>query len=253
MKDKDKNEVKSFRPKIFFSPRERHPLLEPNKLSSKKCNSIKQENKKRCATSYNISNSKNNLSKFNNSSKSNINKINPIITNILDDNYKLKDDLKFRFNIIYNIINNFKKKKKIKFKKNDLDIGKIRKNLKLNNVPSIVDEVDVVMNNVKKLENILKKNDIYLLRKVAKTVIREDKLANRIFVYENNPLHIKFEKMQERRNAIKNENQEMDIEENMAEEERNEMVNLFKDDKPDFFKEEYLSTLIKRYRSLNVK
>ena len=45
----------------------------------------------------------------------------------------------------------------------------------------------------------------------------------------------------------------MDIEENMAEEERNEMVNLFKDDKPDFFKEEYLSTLIKRYRSLNVK
>ena len=123
----------------------------------------------------------------------------------------------------------------------------------MNNVPSIVDEVDVVMNNVKKLENILKKNDIYLLRKVAKTVIREDKLANRIFVYENNPLHIKFEKMQERRNAIKNENQEMDIEENMAEEERNEMVNLFKDDKPDFFKEEYLSTLIKRYRSLNVK
>ena len=120
-------------------------------------------------------------------------------------------------------------------------------------MPSIVDEVDVVMNNVKKLENILRKKDVDELRKVAKTVIREDTLANKVFIYESNPLHIKTEKLYQNRNLIKNKNKDIENEGTVAQQERNQMISLFKNDKPDFFNEDYLSNLIKRYKSLNAK
>jgi hypothetical protein len=40
---------------------------------------------------------------------------------------------------------------------------------------------------------------------------------------------------------------------NLNQQERVEMIRLFKNDGPDFFNEDYLSSLIKRYKTLNVK
>ena len=261
LKFNENSELKSLKHRIIFSPKQRHPSLgssirSPKKyytINQKNQNSSTQNNKKRCKTATHTIHSNNNISESYNISKSNKKKINPLIMNLLNDNYKLKDELKFGFSIISNMINDFKNKKKIKTNKKEVNIEKLRKELNLKNMPSIVDEVDVVMNNVKKLENILRKKDVDELRKVAKTVIREDTLANKVFIYESNPLHIKTEKLYQNRNLIKNKNKDIENEGTVAQQERNQMISLFKNDKPDFFNEDYLSNLIKRYKSLNAK
>ena len=259
-KENDKEDIISIRHKVTFSPIQRHPKLETEKNLFKIYNTINQEKKIRIKTAYNISGRTKNDTNTNESisfSKSSRNKIYPLIKNLLDNNYKLKDDLKFGFNIITNMINDFKMKKKMKIIKNELNIDKLRKDLKLFNVGSFVDEVDVVMNNVNKMEKIMRKKDINMLRKVAKSVIREDKLANKNLIYENNPLHVKIKKISDRRNLIKtkdkDEKNKDEEKENMVIEERAEMIKLFKNDGPDFNNEEYLSNLIKRYKSLKVK
>ena len=114
-----------------------------------------------------------------------------------------------------------------------------------------MDEVDVVMNNVKRMEKLVKKKDIYFLRKVAKTVIREDKLANKNLVFNNNTINAKLKKIYDRR--TKTNNKDENENENLERQQRIEMIKLFKNDGPDFFSENYLSNLIKRYRTLKVK
>ena len=253
-KDDDKKNIISLRHKITYSPIQSYLKTDPNNTLYKKFNTINNEIKIRCKTSHNISYiSKNNLNSNNNSSlaKSSINKMYPLIENIknlLNDNYKLKDDLKFEYNIITNKINDFKKKKKMKVIKNELNIDKLRKDLNLINVNPIVDEVDVLMNNVKKMEKIMRKKDINLLMKVAKTVIREDKLANRYLIYRNNPLLLLKMRKQNKKKVFDDEEKG-----NLIIKERNEMFKLFKNDGPDFNNEEYLSNLIKRYKSMKIK
>ena len=217
--------------------------------------SYKKESKKRCNTAYNYKNSKKDISESFNNSRSQKKKIYPLLTNLLDENNKLREDIKLGFNIITNMINDFKRKKKPKVVNTDLDIEKLRKDLKLNDMGQYVDEVDVIMNNVKKMERIIKKKDVNLLRQVAKTVIREDILANKNMVYENNPLTTRLTKIYERRSKIENvnKNDDDDDEVNEDKKEKIEMLRLFKKDKPDFFNEEYLANLIKRYKSLKVK
>ena len=253
-KDDDKKNIISLRHKITYSPIQSYLKTDPNNTLYKKFNTINNEIKIRCKTSHNISYiSKNNFNSNNNSSlaKSSINKMYPLIENIknlLNDNYKLKDDLKFEYNIITNKINDFKKKKKMKVIKNELNIDKLRKDLNLINVNPIVDEVDVLMNNVKKMEKIMRKKDINLLMKVAKTVIREDKLANRYLIYRNNPLLLLKMRKQNKKKVFDDEEKG-----NLIIKERNEMFKLFKNDGPDFNNEEYLSNLIKRYKSMKIK
>ena len=215
----------------------------------------KKESKNRCNTAYNLKKSKNDISDSFNNSRSQRKKIYPLLTNLLDENNKLREDIKLGFNIITNMINDFKRKKKPKIVNSELNIEKLRKDLKLNDMGQFVDEVDVVMNNVKKMEGIIKKKDVNLLRQVAKTVIREDMLANKNMVYENNPLTSRLKKIYERRSKIENVNKNDDDDEevNQDKKEKIEMIRLFKNDKPDFFNEEYLSNLIKRYKSLKVK
>ena len=217
--------------------------------------STKKEKTKRCQTAYIVNSSKNNIYDFNNISKSKRKKkIYPLLMDLLDDNYKLKEDLKLGFNIITNMINDFKKTKKAKVIKNELNIRKLREDLKLIKVPPVVDEIDVVMNNVNKMEGLMRKKDIDMLRKVAKTIIREDILANKNMIYENNPLTTR--KIYEKRGIDDNDNNKIideDDGETLAEQERAEMLRLFKNDKPDFCNEEYLAHLIKRIRSLKVK
>ena len=231
--------------------------LPPKFFSTKKDKEKEKEKekKKRCQTANNVSRLKNEINDINNMSKSKRNKkIYPLLMNLLDDNYKLKEDLQLGFNIITNMINDFKKTKKAKVVKNELNIRKLREDLKLIKVAPVVDEIDVVMKNVNKMEGLMRKKDIDMLRKVAKTVIREDILANKNMIYENNPLTTR--KIYERKGNDDNDNNKINDEddgETLAEQERAEMLRLFKNDKPDFCNEEYLAHLIKRIRSLKVK
>lgn len=217
--------------------------------------SYKKESKKRCNTAYILKKPKNEISEGFNNSRLQSKKIYPLLSNLLDENNKLREDIKLGFNIITSKINDFKKKKKPKVVKSVLNIEKLRKDLKLNDMGQYVDEVDVIMNNVKKMERIIKKKDVNFLRQVAKTVIREDMLANKNMVYENNPLTTRLKKIYERRNKIENVNKnDKDEEEvNLDKKEKIEMIRLFKHDRPDFFNEEYLTSLIKRYKSLKIK
>jgi hypothetical protein len=148
------------------------------------------------------------------------------------------------------MINDYKKCQRKRIPKNEVDIEKIRKELKLNNSNNnIIDEIDIVMNNVKKMEKLIKKKDVYFLRKVAKTVLREDMLTNKNILFDNS-LNAKLKRLGDRKKkGINQEEKEV----NLNQQERVEMIRLFKNDKPDFFNEEYLSNLIKRYKSLKIK
>ena len=254
LKDNDNNifktiiNIKNRKNNLFtFSPKQRYITLEPNIIVPRKYNFSPQDFKHRCKTANNITHFRNDTK---NRNKSNRKKFFPLLRNLLNDNYNLKNDLKFGFNIINNMINDFKKVPKKKDVKNELNIEKIRKELKLNNSNNVIDEVDVVMNNVKKMEKLVKKKDVFFLRNIAKTVLREDKLANKNLLFDNNSLNAKLKKLCERKN--KNNIQD-ESEVNLDQQERIEMIRLFKNDGPDFFNEDYLSSLIKRYKTMNVK
>ena len=254
IKEYNKNNYKTLSKRnmnlITFSPKQRHSSLGNNLFLPRKNSSsakylyrrLKTANKTSCFKSSTIENK--------NSINSKGKKFYPILKSLLKENYNLKNDLKLGFNIITNMINDFKNNPKKKVNKSELNIEKLRKELNLNNINNMVDEIDVVMNNVKKMEKLIKKKDIYFLRRVAKTVIREDKLANKNLVFDNNSINAKLKKIYDRKNKINNQEE---IEENLDELERKEMIRLFKNDGPDFFSEEYLSDLIKRYKTMKVK
>ena len=244
-----KNMLKRRNNLFIFSPKERHPSLESNLLLSKKYNYSQKSVRNRCKTASN--NIDNFIKEYNSINKTKKKKFFPLIKDLLNDNYNLKYDLKLGFNIINNMINDFKKSPKKKDEKIELDINKIRKDLKLNNMNNVVDEIDVVMNNVRKMEKLVKKKDIYLLRNVAKTVLREDILANKNLLFDNNSLNSKLMKIYERKNKNTNPDDEMD--ENSERQQKIEMIKLFKNDGPDFCNENYLASLIKRYKTLKIK
>lgn len=258
-----------------FSPKLRNHQNEKNLIFPQKQNfSSKDLHTKRCKTANqkiyiknnpneysntegnsnlnSITNTYSNINTKSNSNITNKKKFFPILKNLLDDNYNLKKDLKLGFNIITNMVNDFKENKKKKVVKNEINIEKIRKELKLYNINNVIDEIDVVMNNVRKMEKLVKKKDIYLLRQVAKGVIREDKLANKNLVFDNNNINTKLKKLYERKNKNNNQDSERDGT-NLDEQERNEIKNLFKNDGPDFNSETYLANLIKRYKTMKVK
>ena len=243
-KEDDENIYKSVfnsRKNIFstFSPKQRHISFEQN-LSLQKRNNFSPGY--RCNTANNISLYKNRTKRKN---------IFPLLKNLLNDNYSLKHDLKFGFNIINNMINDYKKIPKKKKKNIEVNIEKIRKELKLNiSNSNVIDEIDVVMNNVKKMEKLIKKKDVYFLRNIAKTVLREDMLANKNLLFDNNSLIAKLKQIGEtRKKGINKEENDA----NLNQQERVEMIKLFKNDGPDFFSTDYLSSLIKRYKTLHVK
>ena len=96
-----KNNIITFSPKLRYSHYKQNLILLKNTFSSKELN-------KRCKTAsyktYLTNNSNDNF----NSKLSKGKKIYPLLKNLLDDNYNLKRDLKLGFNIITNMINDFK-------------------------------------------------------------------------------------------------------------------------------------------------
>ena len=121
----------------------------------------------------------------------------------------------------------------------------------LNKINPIIRESDIIVKNEKKMEKKIRKEDAHILRKIVNIVLQEDRLANRNAVYNSNSLNSKLKKIMERRIKTINTN-EFD-EYNEPENDKIEMLKLFKKDNPDFFNIKHLSNLIKRYKTMKVK
>ena len=175
-------------------------------------------------------------------------KVSFILKKFYRDNCLLKKDLKFGINIISSHLKDYKKESKKKNKETNLDIAKIREELNLNKISPIIKESDILLKNEKKMEKKIRKENIYILRKVVNTVLQEDRLTNKNTIYNNNSLNSKLKKIFERK--IKNRNV-LDLDD--SEDENVQMLKLFKKDAPDFFNISHLSNLIKRYKTMKIK
>ena len=112
----------------------------------------------------------------------------------------------------------------------------------------IIRESDIIIKNDKKIEKIIRKEDAVFLKRVVNTVLQEDRLANKNFVYNSDSLSSKLKKILERK--IKDRNIIENIE---PEEEKKQIFKLFKNDQPNFFNINHLSNLIKRYKTMKIK
>lgn len=197
----------------------------------------------------------NSKSKMNNLKTENNNvdrkKISFILKKLLKDSYSLKNELKIGINIISSQLNDYKKQPKNKNTEINVDIGKLRKELNLIKINPVVRESDVVVKNEKKMEKKIRKEDTAILREIVNTVLQEDRLVSRNAVFNNNSLNSKLKKIMERKIKSRNvlENEDKDEEEN----EKIQIIKLFKKDNPDFFNIKHLSNLIKRYKTLKIK
>ena len=171
-----------------------------------------------------------------------------ILKNLLEENYSLKNDLQFRINLMSSQLQDYKKQPKKKPEEINLDIRKIRKELKLDKLTSIIKESEIIVRNEKKMEKKLKKEDASILRGVVNKILQEDRLINKEIVINTNSLNNKLKKILERR--VKH----MEINENDDDEnDKVQILKLFKDDNPDFFNMNHLSNLIKRYKTMKIK
>lgn len=175
-------------------------------------------------------------------------KIYLILKNLLKETYSLNDDLKVGINIISSHLNDYKKRPIKKDSEIGLDLEKIRKDLNLNKINTIIKESDIVLKNEKIMEKKVRKEDVIFLRKIVNIVLQEDRLANKNYVYNNNSLGSKLKKIMERK--MKNRNI---FEPDEPGEEKKELIKLFKADSPDFFNIRHLSNLIKRYKTMKIK
>ena len=175
-------------------------------------------------------------------------RISLILRNLLKDNYSLKNDLKFSINLLSSQLKDYKKPEKKKPEELNLDIRKIRKELKLDKLSPIIKESDIMIRNELKMERKLRKEDALILREVVNKILQEDRLINKEVVINNNSLNNKLKKILERR--VKpmgiNENEE-------PESDKFQILKLFKNDNPDFFNMRHLSNLIKRYKTMKIK
>ena len=104
---------------------------------------------------------------------------------IIDNGDKLKTELKQKYKSIIKQIEE-EKRPISKIKKNrDIDINRIRKELKLNKRGEGIDENKLIMKNVDKLQKSLPKTHVDLMRSIAKIVINEDRMRHKPLVYDN--------------------------------------------------------------------
>ena len=175
-------------------------------------------------------------------------KISTILKNLLEENYSLKNDLQFGINLMSSQLQDYKRQPKKKPEEINIDIRKIRKELKLDKLTSIIKESEIIVRNEKKMEKKLKKEDASILRGVVNKILQEDRLINKEIVINNNSLNNRLKKILERR--VKH----MEINENDDDEnDKVQILKLFKDDNPNFFNMNHLSNLIKRYKTMKIK
>ena len=97
-----------------------------------------------------------------------------IINNKIKKNYSLYKHPKEK-NIIFDILTDDK-----------MDLEKIRKNLKLKDSKGIngsINEIQLMENNVKKMENLITKKGINIIRSIVKGMIKEDRILHKRLIY----------------------------------------------------------------------
>jgi hypothetical protein len=97
-----------------------------------------------------------------------------IINNTIKKNYSLHKHPKEK-NIIVDIL-----------KDDKMDLEKLRNNLKLKDSRGIngsINEIQLMENNVKKMENLITKKGINIIRSIVKGMIKEDKILHKSLIY----------------------------------------------------------------------
>ena len=97
-----------------------------------------------------------------------------IINNTIKKNYSLHKHPKEK-NIIFDIFNDDK-----------MDLEKLRNNLKLKDSKGIngsINEIQLMENNLKKMENLITKKGINIIRSIVKGMIKEDKILHKSLIY----------------------------------------------------------------------
>ena len=97
-----------------------------------------------------------------------------IINNTIKKNYSLYKHPKEK-NIIVDIL-----------KDDKMDLEKLRNNLNLKDSKGIngsINEIQLMENNVKKMENLITKKGINIIRSIVKGMIKEDKILHKSLIY----------------------------------------------------------------------
>ena len=118
-----------------------------------------------------------------------------IINSILNNNYSVKEKPRLKI----------KKRESFKYKK--FDWMKVRDELKLkrtNGLLANIDEIELLENDLKKMEKKLSKKRFNIVLSVAKGILRQDRLLNKQLIYnvgfDNRQYRIKYFKLYERLN-----------------------------------------------------
>ena len=91
------------------------------------------------------------------------------------------------------------KKRKIKNKKKTIDLNKVRKEINLYNISSYLNESNIILKGVKRIEKLLtSKKEKNIARAVAQKVINEDILVNNYFDFDNT-YSIRMQRLAERK------------------------------------------------------
>ena len=163
------------------------------------------EYKERCessnkSSSYKLKNSIYNISKLlkNEYSKALI----PLTQRVITESNIIKDEItkERQFEKLYDYFGEeVMKKRKIKNKKKPIDLNKVRKEINLYNTNSYLNESNVILKGVKRIEKLLtSKKEKNIVRKVAQKVINEDILVNNYFDFDHT-YSIRMQRLAERK------------------------------------------------------
>ena len=163
------------------------------------------EYKERCessnkSSSYKLKNSIYNISKILKDEYSKT--LFPLTQRVITESNIIKDEIakERQFEKLYDYFGEEDmKKRKIKNKKKTIDLNKVRKEINLYNINSYLNESNIILKGVKRIEKLLtSKREKNLARTVAQKVINEDILVNNYFDFDHT-YSIRMQRLAERK------------------------------------------------------
>ena len=135
--------------------------------------------------------------------------------------------------------------------KKTLDIEKLRKDLNLKDGNFILNEGEIIMKNVSRMKKLLSKHELNILNKIAKTVILEDKRANKYIVFDDT-INFKLRILSDRNKNIELLRQAMkkNISKEFSKHDKKEFEEIMKNEYYDFNDLESLKQILKKYKEI---
>ena len=135
--------------------------------------------------------------------------------------------------------------------KKTLDIEKLRKDLNLKDGNFILNEGEIIMKNVSRMKKLLSKHELNILNKIAKTVILEDKRANKYIVFDDT-INFKLRILNDR-----NKNKELlrqamkkNTSKEFSKHDKKEFAEIMKNEYYDFNDLKSLKQILKKYKEM---